>query len=232
MPAVSAQQSSPGRPGPNLIFIGPPGAGKGSLADKLCSLNLDHVSSGNFFRAEVARGTPLGAAFADALKKGEFVSDDLTLAVMRKWYFGRKTSRNFLLDGFPRNILQAQALDEWMEARRESLAACLFLDLPLEEAVARISRRRVCPDDGMVYHLTFHPPQVEGRCDRCGSLLVQRSDDTEETVIRRWRLFEENTLPLVAYYRNQGLLHSVDASKPLEDVYADVLAVLSTFNLT
>lgn len=231
MPAVSAEPSSSGRPGPNLIFIGPPGAGKGSLAARLCSLNVEHVSSGDFFRAEVARGTPLGSAFASALKKGEFVSDELTLAVMKKWFFARKTSSGFLLDGFPRNLLQAQVFSEWLEARRETLAACFYLDLQREDAILRISQRRVCPKDGMVYHLTFHPPQLKDRCDGCGGPLVQRTDDTEETVAHRWALFEKNTLPLVGYYRNQGLLRVVDASKAIDDVHAGVLSLLTRLNL-
>jgi adenylate kinase len=232
VPAVSLESSSPGKAGPNLIFLGPPGAGKGSLAAKLCSLNLEHVSSGEFFRAEVARKTPLGAAFATALQKGEFVPDEPTLSVMRKWLFGRKNSRGFLLDGFPRNLLQAQVLSEWLEVRRESLAACLYLDLPREEAIRRITERRICPEDGTVYHLTNHPPQVPGICDHCGTPLVQRSDDTEETVNRRFRLFEKNTLPVVDYYRNQGLLLSFDASRPIETVQEEILAGISSLSLT
>lgn len=227
MPADSVS-TSPGKAGPNLIFIGPPGAGKGSLADKLCSLNLEHVSSGDFFRAEVARNTPLGAAFEKALQKGEFVPDEATLAVMRKWYFGRKGNAGFLLDGFPRNLLQAKVFAEWMAARRESLAGCIYLKLSFQEAVRRITERRICPADGSVYHLSFYPPKTEGRCDRCGGPLVQRSDDTEETVLHRWNLFERHTLPLVSFYREQGILMPFDASAPLEEIQNQVLTAVET----
>lgn len=232
MPAVSPDHASSKKTGPHLIFLGPPGAGKGSVAAKLCSLNLEHVSSGEFFRAEAARGTALGAAFAKALEKGEFVPDELTLAVMKKWFFGRKGARGFLLDGFPRNLLQARVLSEWLDARREKISACLYLDLPREEAVRRITERRVCPEDGTVYHLTNHPPRVAGICDHCGSPLVQRSDDTEETVTHRWRLFEENTFPVVDYYRSHGLLLSFDAARPLEKVYQDIMASVKSLSLT
>lgn len=215
-----------GKPGPNLIFIGPPGAGKGSLAAKLCSLNLEHVSSGEFFRAEVARGTALGARFAASLSRGEFIPDALTLDVMRKWYFSRKGRRGFLLDGFPRNLLQAQAFAEWMEAKRERLDACLYLRVDREESVRRISGRRVCPVDGSVYHLTGHPPKEPGLCDLCGRPLVQRTDDKEETVMHRWDLFEAATLPVVEFYGEQGLLTPFDATQSAEALEAEVLATV------
>jgi len=219
------------RPGPNLILLGPPGAGKGSLAAKLASLNFEHVSSGDFFRQEIATGSELGREFARVLKEGAFVSDEMTLAVMRKWYFGRKKNRGFLLDGFPRNLLQSQVFDEWLAQRREKLDAALFLNLGIEDSILRISQRRVCPEDGTVYHLTFNRPEKEGKCDRCGADLIQRSDDTEETVSRRWRIFEENTLPLVEKYREEGLLLDIDASPSIEEVYQEATTKLSANNL-
>lgn len=229
---ISPESSNPERsgPGPNLIFIGPPGAGKGSLASQLCSLNIEHVSSGDFFRAEVGRGTALGARFAKALERGELIPDEPTLGVMRKWYFSRKGSRGFLLDGFPRNLLQARAFDEWMDTRRETLTACVYLELSCEEVIRRISGRRVCPNDGMVYHVTSQPPATQGVCDRCGTHLVQRPDDTEETVLHRWRLYEEHTLPVVSYYGEQGLVLTFDVARPLEDLQADLLSSLMKRN--
>ncbi len=150
---------------------------------------------------------------------------------MRKWYFARKQNRGFLLDGFPRNLLQAEALDEWLETRRDTLGACLYLKIGRDEAIVRISQRRVCPKDGSVYHLAFHPPKVAGICDLCGGPLIQRSDDTEETVVRRWRLFEEHTYPLVSYYRSRGLLLQFDASRPADEVSGDVVKTLSSCSL-
>jgi adenylate kinase len=191
---------------------------------------MEHISSGDFFRAEVVRGTSLGAAFESRLKRGEFIPDDLTLAVMKKWFFARKRAQGFLLDGFPRNLLQAKVFDDWLDARREVLSACIYLDLPLEEALMRITQRRVCPADGAVYHNTFYPPRESGRCDRCGGPLIQRSDDTEETIRHRWDLFERHTLPLVSYYKDQGLLLSFDASVSLEQLQREVFAAVQSLN--
>lgn len=168
----------------------------------------------------------MGVAFEKSLKAGEFVPDEPTLSVMRKWFFSRKADKGFLLDGFPRNLLQARVLGEWLEARREVLAGCLYLELELDEAIGRITRRRVCPVDHTVYHLTFYPPREEGKCDRCGGPIVQRSDDTEETVRHRWRLFEENTLPLVSFYRAQGLLLSFDASASIAQLEREVMTAV------
>lgn len=210
-----------------LVFIGPPGAGKGSLAEKLCSGGLEHVSSGDFFRGEVAKGSAVGKSFSESLRLGDFIADQPTLSVMRKWFFGRKGSRGFLLDGFPRNQLQALALGDWLESRRESLDACLFLELPPQDSIRRISGRRVCPNDGAVYHLSHRPPETPGRCDHCGGPLVQRSDDTEATVHNRLRLFAEQTLPLADFYRNQGLLFRFDASLGEAHLRAEVVTRLS-----
>jgi adenylate kinase len=211
-----------------LVFIGPPGAGKGSLAAKLGSLNLEHVSSGDFFRAEVTKGTSVGATFSEALRLGNFIPDQPTLAVMRKWFFARKDSRGFLLDGFPRNRLQASVLGDWLEARRETLAACILLELSPEDSLRRISERRVCPSDGLVYHLSHHPPTTSGVCDQCGTRLVQRSDDIEKTVRNRLGLFAEHTLPLVDFYRSQGLLLTFDASVGSSELQSAVMGKLAS----
>lgn len=204
----------------HLLLVGPPGAGKGSLARAFGSLNIEHVSSGAIFRREVEKGSPLGRAFEKSLKEGRFVPDEETLGLMRKWFFARKGQRGFILDGFPRNLLQAQVFDEWMETVRRPLTACVYLDISLEEAIRRISERRSCPVDGAVYHLTFHPPQKAGVCDRCGGAIIQRPDDTRETVVRRWEIFERITVPMLDHYRERGLLYRIDAARPLDEVRA------------
>lgn len=211
---------------PHLILVGPPGAGKGTLAKALAGRNLEHVSSGAIFREEVRRRSAFGATFEKALSKGEFVPDEPTLGVMRKWFFARKGRKGILLDGFPRNLLQARVFDEWMETARKILTACVYLDISLDVAIRRISERRSCPVDGSIYHLTFQPPIKAGVCDLCGASLVQRPDDTPETVIRRWEIFERSTVPVLDHYRERALLYRIDGDRPLADVRKDVEAML------
>lgn len=211
-----------------FILMGSPGAGKGTLAANLRTLNAEHVSSGDLFRREMKRNTPVGIAIRKTMKRGELVPDHLTLGLMRKWFWGRKSARGFILDGFPRTRIQAVCFDEWMETRGEVLTACVLLELSESETVKRLSQRRICPKDGTVYHLAHNPPRCEGRCDSCGSTLVQREDDIEEVIRRRYAIYERLTRPLADHYANLGLLSVFSAEIPQEELTA---RIFETFNL-
>ena len=212
-----------------ILLVGPPGAGKGTLSKNLCSLQLDHVSSGELFRQQVRSATPLGRRLKQSLSEGYLVPDGLTLELMRKWYFGRKTRSGFILDGFPRTLPQALAFDEWLEARGEKLDAVIALHLEEDEAVRRISRRRVCPRDGEVYHLDFRPPAKPGLCDLCGTTLVERSDDQGSVVRDRFRIYHRHTAPIIDHYRAFGLLVEINANRPASVVAEAILEQLESF---
>lgn len=226
------ESPSNGAPSPlvgrgKLLLVGPPGAGKGTLSKNLCSLQLNHVSSGELFRQQVRGQTTLGRRLEKSLADGYLVPDELTLELMRKWYFGRRIKDGFILDGFPRTLPQAMAFDDWLEARGEKLDAVIALDLSEDEAVRRISRRRVCPQDGEVYHLDFKPPQKEGICDLCGTSLVERSDDQPDVVRGRLQIYHRHTAPVIQHYREQGLLLEVVSSGDATQVTDEILTRLS-----
>ncbi|MEX2382525.1 MAG: nucleoside monophosphate kinase, partial [Opitutales bacterium] len=194
---------------------------------RLRSLNIEHISSGDLFREKIRQKSPLGKRVENAINTGEFVPDEMTLTIVRKWFFSRKPNMGFILDGFPRNLLQAVCFDEWLEARGEVLTACILLDIPEDVAVERISKRRICPVDGSLYHLRSKPPQREGQCDLCGASLEQRVDDTEETVRKRYELYNDVSAPVATHYRSQGLLLTIDANRILDDVLRTVMRDLT-----
>ena len=203
--------------------MGSPGAGKGTLAARLKALRVEHFSSGDYFRREIERRTPLGRSIEGAMERGELVSDEMTLQLLRQWFWGRPASRGFLLDGFPRTLVQAVNFDEWLDVRQETLTGCLLLELPEEATVERLTGRRVCPRDGRLYHLKSHPPANPGVCDDCGSELVRREDDEESVVRHRHELYLESSRPLIEHYRNQGLLWRFSAEGDPAEVARRVL---------
>ncbi len=225
----SIDHSKPNDSRVKFILMGAPGAGKGTLAANLRTSKREHISSGELFRQEINGGTPLGVKIQDTIKRGELVRDDLTISLMRKWFWGRRPSQGFILDGFPRTLMQARCFDEWMDARNEVLTGCLLLELSEQATIDRLSRRRICPVDGSVFHLEYKPPRTDGKCDACGGDLVQREDDHEDVVRRRYLLYQQWAHPLAEHYRNQGLLFEFSA-----DVAPKALSekVLHTFGLT
>ncbi|MCX7750449.1 MAG: adenylate kinase [Candidatus Bipolaricaulota bacterium] len=203
----------------NVVLLGPPGAGKGTIAVRVAQrAGLLHLSTGDLLRDEVARGTELGKRVQGIMARGELVPDELVLSLVRERTDGR---RGVLLDGFPRTLGQAEGL-----ARFLPLDAVIYLSVGKDEVVRRLGGRRVCPSCGAVYNLVSQPPREPGRCDRCGGALVQRSDDAPEVVARRYEVYERDSQPLVDHYRRLGLLRTVDASRDPEAVAADVLKVL------
>ncbi len=203
----------------NVVLLGPPGAGKGTIAVRVAeALGLLHLSTGEVLRDEVARGTELGKLAQAFMGRGELVPDDVVLAMVRDRV---RDQPGVLLDGFPRTLAQAEGLAGFLR-----VDAVVDLVVTKDEVVRRLGNRRVCSACGAVYNLVTQRPRVEGKCDRCGGALVQRPDDAPEVVARRYEVYERDSRPLVDYYARQGLLRSVDGARPPDRVAADVVALL------
>jgi len=197
-----------------IVFLGPPGAGKGTQAATLArELGIPHLSTGDLLRAAAAARTPLGLAADDYIRAGKLVPDDLVLMILGERLARPDAKAGFLLDGFPRNLPQAEAL-----GRVTPLDAVVSFDLDPEEIVRRLSDRRLCPQCQSVYNLTSRPPRAPGRCDKDGASLIRRSDDQPEAVATRLKVYAEQTAPLLQFYRVRGLLRPVDARGSPADV--------------
>jgi len=216
----------------NLILFGPPGAGKGTQAERLRSdFRLPYIATGDMLRAGVKEETELGSEAKRYMDAGELVPDDLIVAMARERLQKEDARDGFILDGFPRTIAQAQALDEMLVALGRRITAALLIDLPDEEVIRRLSGRRVCTAEGHNYHVEFDPPKREGICDQDGSPLVQRDDDKPEVIRNRLRVYHEQTEPLVEYYDQRGLMRRIDGTRPPVEVHDHIRALISTLRL-
>jgi adenylate kinase len=208
-----------------MVMIGPPGAGKGTQAKLLEErLGVLHISTGDMLREAERAGTPLGRAVQRYLRNGGLVPDALMIDVVEKRLAEPDGACGFVLDGFPRTVVQAQALDAFLGRRGERLDGVVWIRLPREELVRRLSGRRVCAACGAMFHLTYDPPKRPGVCDRCGGTLVQREDDREETVRHRLDVYERETGPVIDHYRALGLLREVDGMGSREEVFDRIVA--------
>ena len=215
-----------------IVLVGPPGAGKGTQAQFLAShLSIPKISTGDIFRANVSGGTPLGKKAKEYMDRGDLVPDEITIAMVRDRLAEDDAQEGFLLDGFPRNVPQAETLKKTLAEWDSRLDVVLELVVDEDEVVRRLSGRRTCRRCGRGYHVLFDPPRHAEVCDDCGGGLFQRDDDREEIIRHRLEVYQEQTAPLISFYADEGILLGIDATGPVEEVTERALAALRPFTV-
>lgn len=212
-----------------IVLLGGPGSGKGTQAKKLTEkLAVPQISTGDIFRAALKEGTPMGLKAKTYMDKGELVPDDVVIGVVEERLAKPDLDKGFMLDGFPRTLAQAEALDKIMTSLNKGIDHAILVDVPDEELVGRLSGRRTCKNSacGKMYHVMFNPPKVDGKCDACGSDLYQRDDDNETTIRERLAVYNSATAPLIDYYDGKGLLRKVKGVGPIDEIFASIEKVL------
>ncbi|WIV13171.1 adenylate kinase [Proteiniborus sp. MB09-C3] len=210
-----------------LILLGPPGAGKGTQAVNIVKkYSIPHISTGDMFRKNIKEGTDLGIKAKEYMDKGLLVPDDLVVAIVKDRLTEKDCQKGFLLDGFPRTVNQADALDAELTSLDYELDYVINIDVSKEELVDRAVGRRVCKDCGATYHVKFNPSKVEKICDVCGGELIQRKDDTVETVTKRIEVYLEQTQPLIDYYGKKEILINIDGKQDIDKVFQDIVIAL------
>ena len=207
-----------------LVILGPPGAGKGTQAEYIVEkYNIPHISTGDIFRENIKNNTELGKEAKSYMDKGLLVPDDLVIALVEDRLNKDDAKEGFLLDGFPRTVAQAVSLDSILDKNEDKLTKVINISVDPEILIERAVGRRVCKTCGMTYHVKFNPPKEEGVCDKDGTKLIQRDDDTEETVKTRISVYFDQTAPLIDYYRAQNLLIDIDGAKDIDKVFDDIV---------
>ena len=210
-----------------LLIMGRPGAGKGTQAANIKEYyNIPHISTGDMFRAAIKNETKLGLLAKSFMDKGQLVPDEVTIGIVQERLLEDDCKKGFLLDGFPRTIAQAEALETFLKENGIVLDAVLDVNVPAEILVRRMVGRRVCKGCGDTFHVEFNASKVEGICDVCGTPLIQRADDTEETATNRLSVYYNNTAPFLEFYAKQNILKTVNGDQPLDKVFEDVKNVL------
>ena len=210
-----------------IIMLGAPGAGKGTQAKMIADkYTVPHISTGDIFRANIKNGTELGMEAKKYMDQGLLVPDELTVKILLDRVAQDDCKNGYVLDGFPRTIPQAEVLDKALTELGDKIDYAINVDVPDENIIKRMSGRRACLACGATYHIVHIPPKTEGICDTCGQQLVLREDDKPETVQKRLSVYHEQTQPLIDYYKEQNILKTVDGTKPMDEVFSDIVAIL------
>ena len=205
-----------------IVLLGPPGAGKGTQAKSISNrYSIPHISTGDIFRKNISENTPLGIEAKSYMDNGQLVPDEVTINMVKDRLQQDDCKNGYLLDGFPRTVHQAEALDNFLTEREESIDTALLI-------LERMTGRRVCPSCGASYHIKFNPPTNDGKCDLCGSDVIQRKDDTEETVKERLDVYENQTQPLIDFYKNKKQLSVVDGTQAINEVFESICKILGS----
>ena len=209
-----------------IVLLGPPGAGKGTQAKSISNkYSIPHISTGDIFRKNISENTPLGVEAKSYMDKGQLVPDEVTINMVKDRLQQADCVNGYLLDGFPRTVAQADALNSFLVERGEQLDTALLIKVPNEFILERMTGRRVCPSCGASYHVKFNPP-IEGKCSLCGSEVIQRKDDTVETVKERLDVYEKETQPLIDFYANKQLLSEVDGTQAINEVFRGICDII------
>ena len=212
----------------NIVLMGLPGAGKGTQADKIVEkYEIPHISTGDMFRAAIKNQTALGLEAKSFMDQGALVPDEVTIGIVRERLSQPDCEKGFLLDGFPRTVPQAEALDATLADLNKSVEYVINIQVEQEELIKRLTGRRICKECGTAYHLVFNPPQEEGKCDKDGGELYQRADDNPETVTNRLEVNMKQTQPLLDFYGDKGVLTNIDGQQHITKVFADIDALLT-----
>lgn len=212
-----------------IVLLGPPGAGKGTQAKSISNrYSIPHISTGDIFRSNISENTPLGVEAKKYMDNGQLVPDEVTINMVKDRLQQDDCKNGYLLDGFPRTVHQAEALQEFLQERKEKIDTALLIEVPMNFILERMTGRRVCPSCGASYHMKFNPTKVQGKCDICGSDVIQRKDDSEETVNERLDVYQRQTQPLIDFYKERNQLSVVDGTKAINEVFESICHLLGS----